>query len=467
MAALRHLAFEGGGGKGVLYLAAIRALEVGHYLRDDYGQRSIRTFAGSSAGAATAFALALGLGSKELENYLFRDGQLATRRLLRKRRVIPPQFGAVVQLGAHVSRGGLTPPPVCYGLLDVSDGREAEFKKLKSELDLWAMILGGLSPVRIALAAVHALGVAHGVDVSSHEAAHLDRLGGVFDGDALHDGLQQLAGYIPDLMLRRRVLALQGAETPRVHYCVFDGDTLSLGTEALLGPSLGPSPSPYLDFVRAQASALPGSRKLTTTRLIQPTFADLHTLCGVDLIVTGTNLRDGKTYYFSNTLTPDFPVVAAVMISMTFPGLWAPIFVHYTSPDGHRYHGWYVDGGLLANLPLRASGSPTTYSDVLHAAPAPGTAGFYLDRSEPMLTAEPTLSEVARAVAGSLLETSTTGTLAGLNHHRVACPLATGTLSMLDFDAKERELTALMAQNQRVASTFLSKNYTRAKKEKD
>lgn len=91
---LEYLALEGGGGKGAVYLGAIRAIEaklkesftddaigqkkaVLDYLvkykslvSDDMPNTRIKGIAGSSAGGITAFALTLGLNSKEIEHVL-------------------------------------------------------------------------------------------------------------------------------------------------------------------------------------------------------------------------------------------------------------------------------------------------------------------------------------------------------------------------------------------------------------
>lgn len=70
---VHYLALEGGGGKGVTYLGAIRALERLGVLPIDIGrpgQNQIKGISGASAGAITALLLAMGVNSKELERIL-------------------------------------------------------------------------------------------------------------------------------------------------------------------------------------------------------------------------------------------------------------------------------------------------------------------------------------------------------------------------------------------------------------
>ncbi len=93
---LKYIVMEGGGGKGAVYKGAISALEslmsklfntvkpedlgdrkpaiLDYYLKDDSNENPIiQGVAGASAGAITAFALALGLNSDEIEQILKYD----------------------------------------------------------------------------------------------------------------------------------------------------------------------------------------------------------------------------------------------------------------------------------------------------------------------------------------------------------------------------------------------------------
>jgi predicted acylesterase/phospholipase RssA len=56
-------------------------------------------------------------------------------------------------------------------------------------------------------------------------------------------------------------------------------------------------------------------------------FSTLFELTGVDLVITGTNVTRGRPAMFSRRLTPDFPVVDAVTISMSLPVVFKPALV--------------------------------------------------------------------------------------------------------------------------------------------
>jgi NTE family protein len=80
---------------------------------------------------------------------------------------------------------------------------------------------------------------------------------------------------------------------------------------------------------------------------------------GVDLIITGTNITQHGTRYFSVYHTPDFPVIEAVQISMSLPGVFKPVFVKTDVRKGDedqkdKYAGLYIDGGMLNNYPIHA-----------------------------------------------------------------------------------------------------------------
>jgi hypothetical protein len=90
------------------------------------------------------------------------------------------------------------------------------------------------------------------------------------------------------------------------------------------------------------------------------TFEELYAATGIDLVFTGTNVTQHRMYYFSLKDTPKFPVIEAVAISMNLPILFKPVYIEGKMPITPRnptengYQGYWVDGGLLNNLPLHA-----------------------------------------------------------------------------------------------------------------
>lgn len=93
------------------------------------------------------------------------------------------------------------------------------------------------------------------------------------------------------------------------------------------------------------------------------TFADLKAITKIDLVITGTNITEGKVMYFSAEKTPDFPVAEAITISMSLPAIFKPTFVRtkkykavpdYYGLGNDNYNGYWADGGLMNNLPMHA-----------------------------------------------------------------------------------------------------------------
>lgn len=93
------------------------------------------------------------------------------------------------------------------------------------------------------------------------------------------------------------------------------------------------------------------------------TFLDLYRITGCKLVLMGTNITNRLSLPFSAEDTPDFPVVDAVCLSMSIPLLFKPTFVagevklgHGSEIEAHnyRYKGFFVDGGMLDNIPIRA-----------------------------------------------------------------------------------------------------------------
>ena len=75
----------------------------------------------------------------------------------------------------------------------------------------------------------------------------------------------------------------------------------------------------------------------------QPTFMDIYTLYGRELIVVGTNLNEIKSEYFCPKLTPNMPVFTAVRISISLPFVFD--CVNYNNIS-------YIDGGMLNDYPM-------------------------------------------------------------------------------------------------------------------
>lgn len=95
------------------------------------------------------------------------------------------------------------------------------------------------------------------------------------------------------------------------------------------------------------------------------TFKELYAITGRKLAITGTNITTQKAMVFSHEHTPDFPVLEAICISSSFPGVFKPTFINCDvvipkdaderakfMEHNKSYRGFYVDGGMLNNIPI-------------------------------------------------------------------------------------------------------------------
>lgn len=310
---VHYLALEGGGGKGVTYLGAIRALESMGVLPiniDSRGSNQIRGISGASAGAITAMFLAMGYTSAELQAVLsnpstftgFFDG---------------PDIG----LWKSVNRQNRP---------DLHTGAPAGTMPL-DYIRQQRQSISGLAQLAAAVGFLARNGmfgpttdpiVGRLIAYPEHYLYNLMFDRGMFPGVAARNFLKNAVyGRLWDRLVRQRTRPGQ----PILIYAV-NGSEIN--------------------------------------------FSTFYDLTGVDLVITGANVTKHKPAVFSRRHTPQFPVAEAVGISMNLPLLFKPVEVEANVPTGQYnqrsddYHGRWIDGGVLNNFPLHAF-------DFLSPAPAP------------------------------------------------------------------------------------------------
>jgi NTE family protein len=296
---VEYLALEGGGGKGVTYLGAIRALERLGVLPIDIdrpGQNQIKGISGASAGAITALMLAMGLRSTEIE------------RILSQPQTFIGFFdGPAVGLYRSVNRQNRP---------DLRQEAPANVPPLDFIRNRVERISGWANLVSIFAALVRT---------------------GAFG--AVNDPIvRQLIRY-PEHYLYNLVFdrGLFPGFAPRRFFS---------------GAISGYLSRKILQYTGGIITSSPNGGDLN--------FDLFHRMTGVDLIITGSNTTRHKPAVFSRRHTPRFPVAEAVGISMNLPVLFKPVYVEADVPVGalnanaHDYHGFWIDGGVLNNFPLHA-----------------------------------------------------------------------------------------------------------------
>lgn len=300
---VHYLALEGGGGKGVTYLGAIRALERLGVLPiniDTPGENRIRGISGASAGAITAMFLAMGYTAAELEVVLsqsstftgFFDG---------------PDVGISRSVDRNNRPDLYTDTPTGVSPLAHIRGR--------------AESISGLSQLAGSIAFLARRGAFGSTSdpiigrLIAHPEYYLYNLifdRGIFPGRSARNFLQSAVyGRLWDRLLRRDI-----------------------------------APGQPIPIFTVNGSEL--------------NFREFVSLTGVDLVITGSNTTRQRPAVFSVRHTPDFPVAEAVGISMNLPVLFKPVVVEANVAVGaynqraDDYHGRWMDGGVLNNFPLHA-----------------------------------------------------------------------------------------------------------------
>lgn len=320
---IEYLTFEGGGGKGIVYLGAIKALEEKKLLpipmptinsNEKYNHveillnRKIKGISGASAGAITAFLLAMGLDSGQIGDIMMRKHKGINRFSTffdNPSEFIAP-FNDIKQYVGYQRS------------IEFSEGNQfkvgfhnEQFPKDKINY-ISNKILNILYRFIDLSFKIPNKGLANRLLKESKKDGFIERNyfiinllygKGIFNGFGIRD-------FFSEIM-----------------------------EEFLIEPN-----RPYLE-----------SKKNIFKFITTPkpayilTFKHFFFLTGVDLRLTGVNLKDKKPYYFSAFHTPNFPVIEAVAISMNIPGLFRPILVK----NGNR-NGEWIDGGLLNNYPIHA-----------------------------------------------------------------------------------------------------------------
>lgn len=305
---VRYLAFEGGGGKGVTYLGVVRALEKLEILpirpdrnRPEQGLQ-IRGVSGASAGAIMAITLALGMDAEELRSMLARQAT----------------FNGFFD----------DPTPGSYRIVG-HDGRPGKAKP------------------------------------KTAPALQLAR----FAMRRNRDPLTARFGSIPDLLLKAFLTYLDVPDAAAAQLVRHRDEYLY---NLLYDRGLFPGFTVREFFVDLIKTRL----KLSAESAGRIGFAEFEQRTKVDIRITGTNVTQKIPVMFSSKTTGTFPVAEAVAISMNLPILFKPVRVDSPIRDRRPFaseptlkrmdleesilhpiddlHGFWVDGGVLNNIPLHA-----------------------------------------------------------------------------------------------------------------
>ncbi|MBC8757292.1 patatin-like phospholipase family protein [Kordia sp. YSTF-M3] len=368
---ISYLSFQGGGGKGFIYMGVVKALEkaingkegvpiisiINPDLSIGSSQRHIKGISGASAGAITAYLLSLGMSSSEVEMEMEVDDQtkmalgpydktpvlkpvnrfekfFENGRFDQKLREVNDNFGATQRIHKNNRLGGtinyLSVEALRYFLnndFTTHDKNNTLIEKL-----LYTDRKESTSVPVLPIPPPFTPFYVHRSYEETNAGAHLGNLiynRGLINGLAVRE-------YFKDVT-RRKIHKIINA-----YFRYYKGE------------------QPKHNFKNVIYHLAENPEKMT--------FRDHFRLTGVNLVITGTNLTQHLSKYFSVYHTPDFPVIEAVALSMNLPFLFKPVFVtasvnrEETQAYNNEYKGLWVDGGMLNNFPLNAFNKLKTMS---------------------------------------------------------------------------------------------------------
>ncbi len=384
---IRYLSFEGGGGKGTVYLGAVRALEkkfgkvkgnktepiidINSGLNDNV-KRPIKGVSGASAGAITAFMLSLGMTSREIENEINKTQFVVFKRTFLNGILRYTPFGFLFGYKKiKVSQFEL--------FFDRPNGKLMKaVTERANTIEYDNYYNSGKAALLLSLSLFFNTFIKGVLSLIIKTAKTVSKQSMIFE--RFFDSDQDSVEYTYSVLFNRGMFV---GTTTRTYFASLIENYLyeKVDWKTILKPYLPRRElNPDTGFVTTVPSLILLAQDDILRKIIinfdsiienpdlrpvfkpadKLTFLELLYLTGVDLVITGTNLTTNRSLYLSTYHTPDFPVADAVSISMNLPIIFKPVYVDYLVHKGQSnsynelYKGLWVDGGMLNNFPIHA-----------------------------------------------------------------------------------------------------------------
>ena len=371
LADIRYLALEGGGGKGTCYLGALKLLsdddlpgKIPPLLPLNSTSR-LKGLSGASAGAIVTYMLAIGMTVKEIEAEMISrvDYDPASSEPI-KRSGSTPVFNTFFEkpqpgfLKSVYYESGRNVSGYAVDKLTVSRSKELE-QGADLVKQIFPVVISETKSARFIKNYRDALTAGRANQRAYAVAYPITRI-----------LLEQISKVVKDKKLKK--LDDEGIEGLIKQKKLWsDLAACLLYDRGLLSGNAVREYARYLTRQYLKPSNFTG-RNLSHTftdasiKNVDPstlTFRDLHNITGCKLVVGGTNITNKLSLPFSVDATPDFPVVDAICLSMSIPGLFKPTLIAGEVKLGndrdipahnYRYKGYFVDGGMLNNIPIHA-----------------------------------------------------------------------------------------------------------------
>ncbi|HEV7690272.1 MAG TPA: patatin-like phospholipase family protein [Hyphomonadaceae bacterium] len=403
-----YLALQGGGGKGFAYIGAVEALEQLGVLPVEKGAKgNLRGISGTSAGAIIGLLLAMGCTSKDLLEIFGSNDEF-----LKFFDAPESGFARAIRPNDWRARKSLRDAWVVRSVMNT--------KELTNRI---STILNDINSAPASL-----------FGLTAQSSVRLT-------------GATLLAVWLSLLPPTRKALEL-ASKYPFLAPLV--RDTTAYATNLVYDRGLFPG-FQVRDFLRRIISKYISVHPNWKRQLPDPadiTFAEFKDITGYDFVTVGTNLSQRRSVYFSAALTPRFRVAEAVGISCCIPIMFKPVWIEADASDPvlGDLRGYWVDGGVLNNIPIHAfDGGASDMRPAKGALPLlnPNVLGLAL-RPGPPMSAVPSLpndDEPFTSFAVDLLETTLSpsgpGQYATDRERAQVIEIFSFSLSLFDFAPSE------------------------------
>jgi predicted acylesterase/phospholipase RssA len=418
---IQYLALEGGGGKGFAYLGALQLLESNKAqtgLRNDINVlNQIKGVAGTSAGAITAFMIALGMGSKDIAQEIAHPTKLNSY----------DDF-------FDPSRPRYIPAPSKYTI------------RSDNPLETALLALGNAIDANTLYDKYLRLLKAEGKMIQDYFSGLLSSMGGIGGFYWANYLANAETSFIQTLTKAKPLVNVLFLDPAYRVYAIRD-----------MGFFSGFVARQYFDNLIATryANAFGGRpyqyQNLTfeAHHKVTQKLQNIQQLAGQkgasvprfkDLMVAGANLSTGKSQLFSYVHTPKFPIADAVRLSMSLPLIYKPYVISKKTHGGPPC-GTYIDGGWWNNLPFR---------DVNPKKTTANTLSLRLTIDVPKMIC--TVFDLEKALLANLMGSGESQATAEFASNMIV--LDTDGLSLLDFNPPSKVQDLVTHRSRRIVCRY-------------
>jgi len=178
------------------------------------------------------------------------------------------------------------------------------------------------------------------------------------------------------------------------------------------------------------------------------TFQEVYDRFNHNLIITGTDLMEQNTEYFSKYTSPNMRVVDALRISVSFP-----LFFRDVRLNGKIY----IDGGVLDNFPIHVFRKPEFGGSLENDSKTIGLKLLTADEYENKPLSVDKITSFIPAVINCLHRQASKVYIEPSDWERTI-KINTGNLSSMNFDLTEEEKQFLMVEGKKAVDVFCQKH---------